>query len=443
MDGNTQRTGIELPVGGGRMTALSLGDGAAGIRTLYICYFSLYEPLVQTQVLPYLRGISRAGATVWLLTFERAMPEHWKTEPEETWRVRLREDGIEWLTLPYHNRPSLPAKIVDIVTGTLRVIRTVRREKIDIIHARSQLATVIGLLARPFTGARVIFDIRGLLGDFYVEAGHWRADGLLHRITKAVDTFLYRADAFVVLTDRARAELFPVVSEKPIQVIPTCFDPERWNAPQRNVREAIGARGRTVIVYAGSLGGAYLTRELAEFFAVARTIDDSAFLLIATHSSPQLIELQLRRAGIPAGDFHVTYVPPEQLPAFLCASDMAMCLVKPGYSRLAASPTKFAEYLASGLPVISTRGIGDIDTVIDNERVGVLLDDFTADAYANAFRHADALRKQPGFSDTCREVAHRCYDLHSIGSARYMRLYRALSGSSLAIAIEEECAPTP
>src|SRR5205823_957790 len=126
------------------------------------------------------------------------------------------------------------------------------------IHGRSQLATVIGLLARPFTSARVIFDIRGFLGHFYVEGGHWPAGGVLYRIAKTVDTFLYRADAFVVLTDRARAELFPVVSEKPIQVIPTCFDPERWSAPQRDIREAIGARGRTVIVYAGSLGGAYL-----------------------------------------------------------------------------------------------------------------------------------------------------------------------------------------
>jgi len=413
------------------------------LRTLYVCYFSLYEPLVQTQVLPYLRGISRAGTKVWLLTFERAMPKHWTTEPEETWRARLRQDGIEWLTLPYHSRPSLPAKIVDIVNGTLRVIRTVRRERIDIIHGRSHLAALIGLLARPFTGARVIFDIRGLLAEYYAEAGHWRAGGLLYRITRRVKKFLFRADAFVVLTDRARAEMFPPVSEKPIQVIPTCFDPERWNAPQGDVREAIGARGRTIIVYAGSLGGAYLTRELAQFFAVARTIDKTAFLLLATHSSPQAIREQLDCAGVPASDFHIAYVPPETLPAYLCAGNIAVCLVKPGYSKMAMSPTKFAEYLASGLPVISTRGIGDLDALIDREQVGVLLDGFDDQSYANAFRQADALRKQPGFSDSCREVAHRCFDLHSVGTARYMRLYRALSGSPDPVTVDEKCTTTP
>lgn len=416
------------------------------IRTLYICYFSLHEPLVQTQVLPYLREIGRAGVKVWLLTFERAMPKHWNNDTEETWRGRLRDDGIEWLTLPYHSRPSLPAKIVDIVTGTLKVIRTVRRERIAIIHARSHLPTLIGLLARPFTSARVIFDIRGLFADDYIEAGHWQPRGLLYRITKNVERFLHRADAFVVLTDRARLELFAAGSEKPIQVIPTCFDPERWkrtDAPRETIRDAVGARGRTIIVYAGSLGGTYPTKELSEFFAVARSIDESAFLLVVTQSAPRLIAEPLARAGVSETDFHVAYVPPDRLPAYLEASDIAMCMAKPGYSKLAMSPTKFAEYLASGLPVIASRGIGDLDGLIENEGIGVLLDGFTSAAYANAFRQADALRKQHGFRDACRNVARQFFDLHSIGSARYMKLYRAISGSANVAVVEEPCDQTP
>ena len=37
---------------------------------LYICYFGLREPLVQTQVLPYLRELARGGVRMSLLTFE-------------------------------------------------------------------------------------------------------------------------------------------------------------------------------------------------------------------------------------------------------------------------------------------------------------------------------------------------------------------------------------
>jgi hypothetical protein len=40
-------------------------------KTLYLCYFWINEPLVQTQVLPYLREIRKGGTEVSLLTFER------------------------------------------------------------------------------------------------------------------------------------------------------------------------------------------------------------------------------------------------------------------------------------------------------------------------------------------------------------------------------------
>jgi carbamoyltransferase len=43
------------------------------IATLYICYFGINEPLVQTQVLPYLRQLSAAGVRVNLLTFEQGL----------------------------------------------------------------------------------------------------------------------------------------------------------------------------------------------------------------------------------------------------------------------------------------------------------------------------------------------------------------------------------
>jgi predicted component of type VI protein secretion system len=44
--------------------------GMYATHTLYICYFGLREPLVQTQVLPYLRQLTSAAIRVRLLTFE-------------------------------------------------------------------------------------------------------------------------------------------------------------------------------------------------------------------------------------------------------------------------------------------------------------------------------------------------------------------------------------
>ncbi|MGZ8850058.1 MAG: glycosyltransferase, partial [Thermoanaerobaculia bacterium] len=105
-------------------------------RALYLCYFGLREPLVQTQVLPYLRELVSGGTRMWLLTFEPELRQRWTHEEIERWRRRLRDDGIEWHMLPYHKGPSLPATLYDVVRGVIRATGIVRRERIDILHAR-------------------------------------------------------------------------------------------------------------------------------------------------------------------------------------------------------------------------------------------------------------------------------------------------------------------
>ena len=75
------------------------------LRTLYLCYFGLREPLVQTQVLPYLRELVRAGVSVHLLTFEPGGNRAWTAGEREEWRGRLESQGIQWRSLDYHKWP--------------------------------------------------------------------------------------------------------------------------------------------------------------------------------------------------------------------------------------------------------------------------------------------------------------------------------------------------
>ncbi|MGH9418650.1 MAG: glycosyltransferase, partial [Thermoanaerobaculia bacterium] len=116
----------------------------------------------------------------------------------------------------------------------------------------------------------------------------------------------------------------------------------------------------------------------------------------------------------------------DDVPNYLRAADVALALVRPSYARQSMSPTKFAEYLAAGLPVIATSGIGDLDTHIEEGRVGVLLDRFDRDAYLQALRAIDELRCDPDLAARCRAEARKRYDLQTAGGVRYRRLYDKL-----------------
>src|SRR6266852_5165447 len=193
---------------------------------LYICYFGLREPLVQSQVVPYLRELAAtAGIDLTLLTFEPKNPR-WSSTERRQWRENLRKQGIRWISLRYHKFPSLPATIYDILVGNLASCYLVTRYRIEVIHARGHVPAAMAALARTLGLAKLIFDIRGFMPEEYVDAGVWPAGGALYRITKAVERKLFAAaDAFVVLTHRARKILFPGCSAtdysgRPLEVIP-------------------------------------------------------------------------------------------------------------------------------------------------------------------------------------------------------------------------------
>lgn len=386
----------------------------APVRSLYICYFGLREPLVQTQVLPYLRELTSRGVAMSLLTFEPVRFD------ESDWRERLRREGIAWCTLPYHKRPTLPATLYDVVRGAFRAASIARREQIRILHGRSHVGAAIGALAKRMCDARLIFDFRGLLAEEYVDHGSWRAGGALYRLTKSAERWLLRdADGAVFLTEAIRCGAADSAANPVVEVIPCCVDVDRFAAA---ARQELGAGDRVVYVYSGALGGYYLVEEMARLLR----FDPRAFALILTQSAPRPMVEALRRAGFSPDEFRVLSVAPEEVPRYLRAADVGISLIRQSPARRASSPTKFAEYLAAGLPVIHSAEVGDLDAQIEQHRVGVLVRSFDEASYAAAIGAMTELRRDPELATRCRSLARSEYDLHEVGGARYRRLYDAV-----------------
>ena len=399
-------------------------------KTLYICYFGLRQPLVRTQVIPYLQELAKGGIDVSLLTFEPEMSSEWTAEAIETERANLAEKGIKWDLRAYHKRPSALATAWDILVGSLAVRKKIAAEKIDILHGRVHVATLMGALARKFSSRKpkLIFDIRGFFPEEYTDAGVWPENGMLYRAAKRVERWLMKeSDGFVVLTEKARQILFGPDSEnpKPIEVIPCCVDfAERFPADvgsrRDEMRERLGVAGRTVYTHVGALGGLYLTKELADLMAEARGLDPRAFAMFLTQSDPAEIVELLKERGFTDKDMFVGRVDPTEIPTYLSASDVGLSFVKATYATQSRSPTKIPEYLAAGLPIIANYGVGDVDELINTEKVGLLIDKFESEAYQNVlFR----LRRLGNVSERCKEVARRRFDLETVGGVRYRRLY--------------------
>lgn len=408
-------------------------------KTLYICYFWLDEPLVQTQVLPYLREIQKDGTKISLLTFER---ENLSAEKIETERKKLADEGIDWYFLKYHKTPSVPATVFDILNGARYVRQLIKRENFDILHARVHIPALMGELARKslLSGKKpkLLFDIRGFFPEEYTDAGTWKENGSIYKTVKKVEKILLReSDGFVVLTEKARHILFPESTKtgydkygRPVEVIPCCIDKNRYESAEILSREAIrselGIKDKRVFIYVGSFGSWYLSEEITDFFAQAKIQTPNSFFIILTKNDHEKITQMLLKKGLENTNFLVKSVSPDEVPKYLKASDAAICFIKACYSKQSSSPTKIAEYLGGGLPIISNSGVGDLDELIEKNNVGIILQNLEKENYIRALENIDVLLQDKNLQNHCKKIAKEQFDLETVAGERYRRIYKNL-----------------
>lgn len=407
-----------------------------GRRVLYISYNGMLDPLGQSQVLPYLRELTKKGVLFNLLSFER--PGAFEAEGIkrcEELRDQLARQNIEWHRLRYHQKPSVPATIYDVMSGFRYAAKVVRRRKIEMIHARNHIPATIGLALKKRFGLKLIFDVRGLMAEEYVDAQHWIEGSIPHRLTKRMeDRALAAADGVVTLTDR----IWPIIKEwKSLrgrdvfhEVVPCCTDLElfKFRAEDRDRRrKEMGVGDRFILVYSGSIDGWYLTEAMADFFVeFLKRKPDAHFLWLTTGRNERIRSLMQDRDIAPM-NFTVIGAEPRDVPSYLSAADAGLALIKPCFSKLASSPTKYAEYLACGLPLIINAHIGDSDSLVTVEKVGLLISDLSEPGYAMAAAAIDSLMldvEETG--KRSRAVAERLFDVRGPGVERYARLYERI-----------------
>ena len=413
-------------------------EALQGRQVLFISYNGMLDPLGQTQVLPYLRELAKKGVQFTLLSFEKPHAfDPAGVAKSEALRDELQTQGIDWHWLRYHQRPSLPATIYDVLAGYREARSLVKRKQIEMVHARGHIPATIAVWLKVWLDTKLIFDLRGLMAEEYVDAEHWRKGNLPYRITKSMEVkILAAADAIVTLTER----IWPIISEweglrgrtPHHEVIPCCVDLARFRFSEQERarrRKELGLDDQFTIVYSGSLDGWYLTDTMADFFASVVRRNPKAHMLWLTTGSHDRVRELMRGRNISKENFSVLSVAAADVPSYLAAADAGLSFIKRCVSKVASSPTKNGEYLACGLPVIINEGIGDSDALVDQWQAGVLIEEFNETEFEAAAREIEAMVVAPEARVKARRVAEQLFHLETVGGARYAALYERVLNS--------------
>ena len=393
---------------------------------VYLSHNGALEPLGQSQVLPYLRGLAARGVEIGLVTFEKAR-DLADAERMAGTRRSLEAAGIAWHPLRY--RSSLAGKVLNLLEGAWAARRMAGRRDAALFHARSHMAGAMALLARAAHGGRLLFDLRGELAEEYADAGHWRRGGALYRATAALERLLLRrSDGLVVLSERLarRVRKGPACE---MEVIPCCVDRTLFTAGGSALPEAIQhLAGAPFLVYSGSVGTWYLLEPMVRFFERARLKIPSLHLLMLSPDAREhdRIRRVAREAGVPDSALTVHAETYERVPAYLRAARAGLAFIKPVRSKEGSSPTKVAEYLACGLPVIVNAGVGDLESFVEARGVGAVLRSFDDGEMDRGVAVVEAAQGDAALRARCERAAADLFDLEAVGVARYRSLYRRL-----------------
>jgi glycosyltransferase involved in cell wall biosynthesis len=364
----------------------------------YATVDSLSEGVGSSQIAPLMEKLASHEMKIKLLTFEKQKPPYSLVE-------RMIKAGVEWTQIPFGSNGPFGA-----------IYRTMQLAKLmpdsEITHARSDFPAV----AARFSGQnRILWDVRSLWADQrkFIEDGRLMR-GVLSMYAPFENLACNSAIAVSTLTKsvvpilEARHKNLPILRT----VIQTAVDLDRFNFSP-------GMPSKLKGLYSGTYNKYYDLELSLKFIEALKRLAPCE----VHWAKPKESQTNSLNAG-ESSSFSVTQ--PEMANLMSEYSfGISICKEDAGLSLKAAMPTKIAEFLAVGRPVVVNLGLGDCDDILRDSGAGI-----TISRNDNLQSKAEELisiihDKESPFR--CRSIAEKFFDFDA-GVSKYLRIYDFMKG---------------
>ena len=305
------------------------------VNILYITYDGLTDPLGQSQVIPYLVGLSNKGYKITILSCEKKTNFLKKRDVIDS---ILSKNCISWVNIQYTKTPPIFSTLWDIYKLKQIAYKLFKTNNFNIVHCRSYIASIIGTWIKKKYGVKFIFDMRGFYADERVDGKIWnRKNPIFNWIysyfKKKEIEFLSIADYTISLTLNGKREIHkwknipnqPI----PIEVIPCCADLKHFSKNNTNSIEINHTKTKLgitkndfVISYLGSIGTWYMLPEMLQFFKLLSKQKNNCKFLFISQEPPDLILSLCKEYDINIDRIIIKKSDRENLPNYLSLSHL-------------------------------------------------------------------------------------------------------------------------
>ena len=322
----------------------------------------LYAPAVNgvvTSVLNLRKELLRRGCDVKIMTLSDSL--------------RSRRDGDVYYVGSVSARVIYPGVRVR-TTLSKKIFRELIQWKPDVIHCQCEFSafTFARKISRA-TGAPVVHTYHTMYEDY---SHYFTKNPKLGRVFAAILSrkILNKCDAVIAPTEKVKNALLGYGVEKPIKVVPTGLDLERFRPPDpRAVQRLRGQLNipaeNKILIFVGRLAK---EKNIEEIISYLSKLDDDKLTFLIAGDGPYLESLQNTAADFGVGSkiIFTGMIPPANIPLYYALGDVFVSASKSETQGLT-----YAEALLCGTPLLCKRDSA-LDGVLIEGQNGYLFDNF-------------------------------------------------------------------
>ena len=406
------------------MLKTQAGKDPAKKKILYISYDGILEPLGHSQVLKYLAFLSK-DFDVTLISFEKINSAIDKKEFHEM-NQYCQQEKINWKPRTYHQGLPLFSHLVNFFSIFYATFLEMHKNAHQIVHIRSYMPGLGMPLLKMFFNFKLVFDIRGFWADEKVDRLGWSKNSLKYKFFKALEIKLFKhANIVVTLTDSSKEfiEARFKKSSNSVRVIRTCVDFSEFNAEKR-VLGPYDFKRRLVLGYLGSIDTAY---DFNAFLRLIKNLEERNLkvqLKILSKTTPAIVMQHLKENNLSHLEYEVLFLKRHELSNVIKQFDLLGFALKPSFALIASMPTKIAESLACGTPIICNNFNNDIKDMIEINKIGVL-HDFSQNLSQENYEEIISMIQDDASSARCCKFSKENFSLE-LGVNQYVDIYNSL-----------------
>ncbi len=381
------------------------------------------SPILQSQVVDQLVAMQGAGLNCGILSAVKCRKRY-----EEGVGEKLRAAGVS--AFPVLKRRSFIATAMAL---SLELRRLQKSTTVRSGYVRGLWGALAIAIANPLRPISYVYDVRGDLSDESDARGARGVKGAARSFLERRG--IKRASNVTAVSGYLRDLVRTRYDVECADVIPSCvpFPPESHCLKS-------GTRP-IVLAFSGGLSHYQQVGPMLDLWQLLLSEPDVNFLLLTIKDLSRFPEVAARIESFGERLSHMS-VPREGVSEILRSADVGFMLRDRRALNRAASPVKFAEYLAAGLAVVGSPETGDIHSHIEQHNVGTLVDPTDVETGANRVRMllSELRTDRNAFRSRSLDLCRNLYTWESYANV-HKRLYN--SSNDCHIEFRAPCPPTP